>query len=67
MEMFDIYNAQKDARCDALILQTSEVAAAKWDNKGELNELIDFGVFIPFYYARQIFDCLHFDEESGHH
>lgn len=52
----EIYFVEKDVNLADLKLQTTEVSEAKWVTEAELLALIDQGVFIPYIYAKSVFD-----------
>ena len=60
----EIFLLQKDVKIEDLHLQKSEVAAVKWVSEKELHHMIDKGLFIPFIYAKSIFDYLRFGGET---
>lgn len=46
----DYYIVFKAPKCDELILQAEEVQAVKWASQSEIHEMIDRGIFIPYYH-----------------
>ncbi|MEG1560728.1 MAG: NUDIX domain-containing protein [Clostridia bacterium] len=57
----DIYLLKRDLDINGLHLQYSEVQRVKWATKDEIKELIDIGVFIPYYksFIDLLFDMRH--------
>lgn len=61
----EIFLIQRDIEINNLKLQNSEVQTAKWVSEPELLKLINTGKFIPFHYAKNIFDYLRFSGETN--
>ena len=61
----EVFIIQKDIPLKDLKLQKSEVSAMRWVSEDELNALIDEGKFIPFHYAKHIFDYIRFNGETS--
>ena len=47
----DIYLIHQDVDADSLTLQKEEVAAVRWAAREEIHQMIDSGVFIPYYHS----------------
>lgn len=45
----DVYLCEKEIDIDSLQLQYEEVQAARWASIGEILEMIDEGIFIPYH------------------
>ncbi|MHC5374751.1 NUDIX hydrolase [Enterococcus sp. LJL120] len=60
----EIYFITKDIPLEALVLQESEVIAARWVDEAEYLTLLESGAFIPYIYGKSIFD---FYRNAGEH
>lgn len=61
----EVFVIQKNIPLKDLTLQKSEVSAMRWVSEDELNALVDEGIFIPFHYAKHIFDYIRFNGETN--
>lgn len=52
----EIYFVTKDVAADEIKIQTEEVAEVRWVREEEYLQLVEDGSFIPYIYARSIFD-----------
>ncbi|MDR0921627.1 MAG: NUDIX domain-containing protein [Lactobacillales bacterium] len=59
----DIYFVDCEIEIKQLNIRTEEVEEVRWVNEEELNQLIDEGKFIPYFYAKQLFKIHSIDEE----
>jgi isopentenyldiphosphate isomerase len=52
----DIYVVKVDTPIEDIVIQKNEVSEVKWVDQAELKDLIEAGEFVPYIYAKNIFD-----------